>query len=75
MKTFLPLLRVFSLPGKFVSTELFPSNGCCTVACLHSCYLTTGLHITELSVQNISVGSSYVEEASTLRKKVLLYVQ
>jgi hypothetical protein len=27
-------------------TELFPSNGCCTVACLHSCYLALGLHLT-----------------------------
>jgi hypothetical protein len=25
--------------GNNMSTELFPSNGCCTVACLHSCYL------------------------------------
>jgi hypothetical protein len=32
-----------------VSTELFPSNGCCTVGCLHSCYLTTGLHVSVLS--------------------------
>jgi hypothetical protein len=29
-----------------VSSELFPSNGCCTVACLHSCYLAMGLHAT-----------------------------
>jgi hypothetical protein len=27
-------------------TERFPSNGCCTVACLHRCYLAMGLHIT-----------------------------
>jgi hypothetical protein len=33
-KTSLPLLRVLTLPGKHVSTDLFPSNGCCTVACL-----------------------------------------
>jgi hypothetical protein len=31
-----------------LSTELFPNNGCCTVACLHSCYLTMGLHDTIL---------------------------
>jgi hypothetical protein len=31
-----------------VSTELFPSNGCCAVACLHSCYLAVGLHVTIL---------------------------
>jgi hypothetical protein len=29
-----------------VSTELFPSNSCSTVACLHSCYLAMGLHVT-----------------------------
>jgi hypothetical protein len=29
-----------------VSTELFPSNGCCTVACVHSCYLPMGLQVT-----------------------------
>jgi hypothetical protein len=28
-----------------VSTELFPSNGCCTVVCLHSCHLAMGLHV------------------------------
>jgi hypothetical protein len=25
-------------------SELFPSNDCCTVACLHSCYLVVGVH-------------------------------
>lgn len=29
-----------------VSTELFLSNGCCIVACLHRCYLTMGLYVT-----------------------------
>jgi hypothetical protein len=29
--------------GNNVSTELFLSNGCCTVACLHSCYLAMGV--------------------------------
>jgi hypothetical protein len=29
-----------------MSTELFPRNGCCTVACLHCCYLAVGLHVT-----------------------------
>jgi hypothetical protein len=29
-----------------VSTELFPNNGCCTVACLHSCYLAMLSHVT-----------------------------
>jgi hypothetical protein len=31
-----------------VSTELFPSNGCCTVACLQGCYLARGLYVTIL---------------------------
>jgi hypothetical protein len=32
--------------GKNGSTELFPRNGCCTVACLHGCYFAIGLHVT-----------------------------
>jgi hypothetical protein len=32
--------------GNNVSTESFPSNGCCNIACLHSCYLAMGLHVT-----------------------------
>jgi hypothetical protein len=31
-----------------VCTELCPSNDCCTVACLHSCYLSVGLHVTNV---------------------------
>jgi hypothetical protein len=31
--------------GNNLFTELFTSNGCCTVACLHSCYLAVGLHV------------------------------
>jgi hypothetical protein len=31
--------------GKYMSMELYPSNGCCTVTCLHSCYLAMGLLI------------------------------
>jgi hypothetical protein len=31
---------------KNVSSELFPSNGCCTIACLQICYLAMGLHVT-----------------------------
>jgi hypothetical protein len=27
-------------------TGLFPSNGCCTVACLQNCYLAMGLQVT-----------------------------
>jgi hypothetical protein len=37
---------VFSRCQGNVSTELFPSNSCCTVTCLHSCYLAVGLHVT-----------------------------
>jgi hypothetical protein len=32
-----------------VSTEMFSSNGCYTVACLHSSYMAMGLHVTILS--------------------------
>jgi hypothetical protein len=32
--------------GNGVSTELFPSNGYFTVACLHRCYLEMCLHVT-----------------------------
>jgi hypothetical protein len=38
----------FPYRGNNVSTDLLPSKGCCAVACLHSCYLATGLHVTIL---------------------------
>jgi hypothetical protein len=38
-----------------MSTELFPSNGCCTVACSHSCYLAIGLHVTILWLSGLVV--------------------
>jgi hypothetical protein len=47
-KTSLSLLRVLSFPGKQRATELFPNNGCFTVACLHSFYVAVGLHVTIL---------------------------
>jgi hypothetical protein len=34
-----------------VSTELLPSNGCCTVASLYSCCLEMGLRVTVLNVE------------------------
>jgi hypothetical protein len=37
---------VFSRCRGNVPTELFPSNGCCTVNGLHSCYLAMGLYVT-----------------------------
>jgi hypothetical protein len=37
---------VFSRCQGNVYTELFPSNGCCTVACLHICYFTMDPHVT-----------------------------
>jgi hypothetical protein len=41
--------RVFSrYRGNIVSTEVFPSNGRCTVTCLLSCYLAMGLCVTIL---------------------------
>jgi hypothetical protein len=36
----------FRCRGNNVSTELFPSNRYCTVACLHSSYLAVSLHVT-----------------------------
>jgi hypothetical protein len=47
-KTPLPLLRLLSLQGKHRVPEPFHGNGCCTVACLHSCYLAMGSHATIL---------------------------
>jgi hypothetical protein len=37
--TSIPLLHVLSLTRKRHVQELLPSNGYCTIACLHSCYL------------------------------------
>jgi hypothetical protein len=34
-----------------VSTELFPSNACCTVARLHSCYLAMGLLVKLITIK------------------------
>jgi hypothetical protein len=39
---------VFSRCQRNVSTELFPSKGCSTVARLPSCYLATRLHVSNL---------------------------
>jgi hypothetical protein len=43
---------VFSSCRGNMSAELFPSNGCCTVACLHNCYLAMSLH-TEIYYSDI----------------------
>jgi hypothetical protein len=32
--------------GETTCPQLFPSNGCCTVSCLHRRYLATGQHLT-----------------------------
>jgi hypothetical protein len=51
-----------SCQGNNVTTELFPSNGCCTAACLHSCYLATGLRVTVCAVKfslNVSLLRRY----------------
>jgi hypothetical protein len=37
--------RSCPVSGGKVSTEPFPSNGCCTIACLHSSNLALGLHV------------------------------
>jgi hypothetical protein len=51
---------MFSPYRRNVFTELFPSNGCCTVACLHNCYLAMGLHVTLLIMRScITVFSSH----------------
>jgi hypothetical protein len=48
-KTCLPLLRFLSCS---LVPELFTSNGCCTVACLRSCYLVMDLHAPVLCAQD-----------------------
>jgi hypothetical protein len=40
-----------------VFTDLFPSNGRCTVACLHSCYLATGAFEDKRKLPSISCSS------------------
>jgi hypothetical protein len=40
---------------KNMSPELFLSNGCCAVACLHRCHLSMGLYVTILSYRNVQV--------------------
>jgi hypothetical protein len=51
---------VFSRCWGNMSTELFPSKGCCTVACLYSCYLAMGLHVTTGKLQNCPQVSSRI---------------
>jgi hypothetical protein len=46
-KTSITLLCL-SLPEKRRVLRAVPSNGCCNVACLHSCYLAMGLRVTIL---------------------------
>jgi hypothetical protein len=47
--------------GNNVSTELFRSNGCCTAACLHSCYLAMDLHVTVLFGRTYPFMRTYLE--------------
>jgi hypothetical protein len=47
-----------------VSTELYPSSGCCTVACLHGSYMTVGLHVTVF----ISFNMNFCIDKCTIRK-------
>lgn len=44
--------------GNTVYRELFPSNGCCISACLHSCYLGMGLRVTIWSSNSITTGTT-----------------
>jgi hypothetical protein len=60
-------------------TDLFPRNGYCTVACLHSCYLAMGLHVRvsknvsdRSSVLIWRIFSSYVYEQNCSYKFVPL---
>jgi hypothetical protein len=57
-----------------MSTELFPSNGCCTVACLHRCYLAMGLHFTIfLNVVLVIDGVLLVSSVLFVRVKANLF--
>jgi hypothetical protein len=40
--------------GNNVSAELFPGNGCCTVVCLHSCYLAVGVPYDTAGAKTVS---------------------
>jgi hypothetical protein len=40
----------FAYAFHLMPTELFPSDGCCAVTCLHSCYLAMVLHVAVFSV-------------------------
>jgi hypothetical protein len=51
-------LSIDCLRRNNASTELFPNNGCCSVACLHSSYLAMGLHVTTYSVHYENKGAS-----------------
>jgi hypothetical protein len=58
-KTLLPSLGVLS-SWKRVYRKLFPSNGCCTVTCLHSCYLAMGLRATICHCHGVGIGPARV---------------
>jgi hypothetical protein len=48
LKMSLPIIVFSRCWGNNVSSELSPSNGCCTVSCFHSCFLAMSLHVTTL---------------------------
>jgi hypothetical protein len=49
-----------------MSTELFPSGSCCTVAYLHSCYLAIDLHVTIFSPEGFFQGHITLHYVGTL---------
>jgi hypothetical protein len=53
-----------------VSTEIFPSNACCTVACLHSCYLATSLHVT-LHTNGVALLPNHDRQAASASERQL----
>jgi hypothetical protein len=47
-----------------VSTELFPSYGCCAVAYLHGRYFAMGLHVTDI-LREIQDGTYWTQQISS----------
>jgi hypothetical protein len=56
-----------------VSTELFPGNGCCTVACLHTCYWVIGLRVTIRRNVNLYGGHLAQHRSLFFRKAAVLH--
>jgi hypothetical protein len=63
----------FSFVGETTCPQLFPSNGSCTVACLHSCYMAVGLLVTVFCDANASdvTNLTYVRRGHLHRGKFI----